>query len=235
MWSGGWSNRSQYETKHLAVAGANDNERERVLNMNLKSYIGSGLLSVAAVTASPALANKTVLIDPAASSVEWRGSKVIGGAHHGTIGIKEGDVKIDGKKLVSGKIVVDMASIVNRDLEDAGYNQKLVGHLKSEDFFDVAKYPTATLTVKSSEANKDGSFKVKGDLTIKGETHPVEFGAKLSPDGKTVEVSLDFDRTIWNIRYGSGKFFKNLGDKMIADKIELKVKLMFSGAVFAAK
>ena len=205
------------------------------MTTHLKLFAASGLLAVSALASSPAFANRSVLVDTKASSVEWRGSKVTGSSHHGIIGIKEGEVKIEGKKLVSGRIVVDMASIVNLDLEDPGYNQKLVGHLKSEDFFDVAKYPTAILVVKSSTANKDGSFKVQGELTIKGETRPVDFMAKLSPDQKVVDVALDFDRTAWNVRYGSGKFFKNLGDKMISDKIELKVKLMFSGAVFAAK
>jgi polyisoprenoid-binding protein YceI len=176
------------------------------------------------------------LIDSKGSVIEWSGSKKItGSAHNGTIGLKEGEVQLDGKKLVGGKVVVDMASIVNLDITKKEDNAKLVGHLKSDDFFDVAKHPTSTITIKSSTQNKDGSYQVKGDLTLKGETHPVEFKATPSADGKMATADLEIDRTVWNVRYGSGKFFKNLGDKVIADKIKLSVKLQFASAIFASK
>ena len=197
------------------------------------TWMLAGILSL--VAAAPALASKSVMVDNKTSVIEWAGSKVTGSAHNGTIAIKEGEVQMDGKKLTGGKIIVDMASIINTDLTDKEYNAKLVGHLKSDDFFDVAKFPTSTLTIKSSEAQKDGSYKVKGDLTLKSETHPVNFIAKPSADGKSAIADIEFDRTVWNVRYGSGKFFKNLGDKMISDKVKLTVKLQFSSAVFASK
>lgn len=198
-----------------------------------KNWMLASILSLTA--AAPALAGKSVMVDNKASIVEWKGSKVTGSTHNGTIAVKEGDVQMDGKKLTGGKIVVDMASIVNLDLTDKDYNAKLVGHLKSDDFFDVAKFPTSILSIKSSEVQKDGSYKIKADLTLKSETHPVDFVAKPSVDGKSAVAELEFDRTVWNIRYGSGKFFKNLGDKMISDKVKLTVKLQFASAVFAAK
>jgi polyisoprenoid-binding protein YceI len=197
------------------------------------TWMLAGILSL--VAAAPALASKSVMVDNKTSVIEWTGSKVTGSAHNGTIAIKEGEVQMDGKKLTGGKIIVDMASIINIDLTDKEYNAKLVGHLKSDDFFDIAKFPTSTLTIKSSEAQKDGSYKVKGDLTLKSETHPVNFIAKPSADGKSAIADIEFDRTVWNVRYGSGKFFKNLGDKMISDKVKLTVKLQFSSAVFASK
>lgn len=219
------------------------------MKLNLKTRLVAGAI-MCMVAAAPGIAkdkakaksekpvqtsSKTVLVDPKASTIEWKGTKVTGAAHHGTIAVKEGEVQIDGKRLLSGKIVVDMDSIVNVDLTDAEYNKKLVGHLKSDDFFDVGKFPTSILVVKSAEPNKDGTYAVKGELTMKSETRPVDFVAKPSADGKSVEADLTFDRTVWNIRYGSGKFFKNLGDKMINDKVELKIKLGFSTDVFAAK
>jgi hypothetical protein len=76
---------------------------------------------------------------------------------------------------------------------------------------------------------------VTADLTLKSETHPINFIAKPSSDGKTATADLEFDRTKWNVRYGSGKFFKNLGDKMISDKVNLTVKLQFASAIFASK
>jgi polyisoprenoid-binding protein YceI len=198
-----------------------------------KTWMLAGILSLTA--AAPAFAGKSVMIDNKGSIIEWKGSKVTGSSHNGTIAVKEGEVQMDGKKLTGGKIVVDMASILNLDLTDKDYNAKLVGHLKSDDFFDVAKFPTSTLTIKSAEIQKDGSYKIKADLTLKSETHPVNFVAKPSADGKSAVADLEFDRTVWNIRYGSGKFFKNLGDKMISDKVSMTVKLQFSSAVFANK
>ncbi len=193
------------------------------------------LTAIISFSGTPSFAAKSFMIDSAASVVEWKGSKVTGSSHNGTIAIKEGEVQMDGKNLAGGKVVVDMASIINLDLTDKEYNAKLVGHLKSDDFFDVAKFPTSTLTFKKASLQKDGSYKVTADLTLKSETHPINFIAKPSIDGKTATADLEFDRTKWNVRYGSGKFFKNLGDKMISDKVNLTVKLQFASAIFAAK
>ncbi|MCX6124381.1 MAG: YceI family protein, partial [Proteobacteria bacterium] len=203
-----------------------------ILNSGITSLVMTGglVLSSAAV-----MAGTKVNVTASASSFEWKGSKVTGSTHNGTMAIKEGTLEMDGNRLVGGKVVVEMASLANLDLTDKGYNDKLVTHLKSDDFFDVVKYPTSTITIKSSELQKDGSYKVKGDLQIKSDTHPVVFVAKLSPDHKSAETEITLDRTEWNIRYGSGKFFKNLGDKMISDKMEFKVKLVFAESVIAKK
>lgn len=213
-----------------------------ILNLNVRmNYVAARVAFVlGSMLASSSFAAATkVAVDAKASMVEWKGSKVTGSSHNGTIQVKEASVELDGDKLVGGQVVIDMNSIVNLDLTDKSYNEKLVGHLKSEDFFDVAKFPASTLTIKGSEIEKDGSYKVKGDLKIKNETHPVVFTAKLAADKKSAETNLVIDRTQWNVRYGSGKFFKNLGDKMIADTMEFKVKLAFSapavGAAPAAK
>lgn len=203
--------------------------------MKAKNYL-STVLALGLLGQTGFAASQTVAVDHKSSRIEWRGSKVVGGSsHHGTINVKDGSVQLDGKKLVGGNVVVNMDSIVNEDLTDPKYNAKLVTHLKSDDFFDVQKFPTSTLTVKSGEQQKDGTYKVKADLTIKGVTKPIEFIAKTAADGKSIESDVTIDRTEWNVRYGSGKFFKNLGDKVIADKIELKIKLGFSSSILAAK
>jgi polyisoprenoid-binding protein YceI len=195
--------------------------------ISFKQCVYGGLTSL--LFASQLIAG-AIDVDSKASSIQWKGSKITGAEHHGTIGVKQGQITMDGKKLVSGKIVVDMNSVANLDLTDKEYNQKLVTHLKSEDFFDVAKFPEADIEFKNADIQKDGSYKIKGQMKIKSETHPVEFIAKLSADGKSAETDLTFDRTTWNIRYGSGKFFKNLGDKVISDKINLKINLVLSAA-----
>lgn len=170
-----------------------------------------------------------IAFDPAASVVKWEGKKVTG-QHDGTITLKKGDITLAGKDMKSGEFEIDMTSIVNTDLKDAEYNKKLVTHLKSEDFFDVAKYPTALLKfkkVKSVEGFVGPTYEVTADLTIKDKTNEIKFPAVIeTKDGKTsLKANLTIDRTKWNVKYGSGKFFKGLGDKMINDEFKLDVAL----------
>jgi polyisoprenoid-binding protein YceI len=107
-------------------------------------------------------------------------------------------------------------------------NERLTGHLKSDDFFGVEKYPTARLVVNESSSFDKGSATVKGDLTIKGITNPIEFKAayQKKDDGSWFFANIVVDRTKYNIRYGSGSFFDNLGDKTIYDEFKLKVSLL---------
>lgn len=207
--------------------------RLNFLSSSLTKTVCVTTFAVSSLLASSANAATKAVVDAKASVFEWKGSKVTGNAHNGKVAIKEGEVEMDGNKLLSGRILVDMTTITNDDLTDKAYNDKLVAHLKSDDFFDVAKYPTAAITIKSSELQKDGSYKVKGDLQIKNETHPVDLVAKVSEDKRSTTTELTIDRTKWNVRYGSGKFFKNLGDKMISDNMEFKVNLVFTSPVIA--
>ncbi len=176
------------------------------------------LLSVSAIS-------QNYTIDADASVVEWKGGKIVGNSHNGTLDFSEGSFTVKGDKITSGKFVVDMTTIV-----DADGTKKLEGHLKSDDFFSVEKYPTAELVVKSSKKGKAGEIQVTADLTIKGTTEEVTFGALLKEDGNGVMATaqLTFDRSKFDVRYGSGSFFDNLGDKAIKDDIELNVKLKAS-------
>ena len=175
-------------------------------------------------------ASSTVELDPAASKITWNGKKVTG-EHKGEIKLKDGSFVVKNKAVVSGKAALEMASITDLDLKDAENNAKLLGHLKSEDFFDTAKYPLATFVLKSvvPKAGANGTTdEMTGDLTIKGETHPITFPAKIvEAAGKyTADAHVVVDRTIWNIKYGSGKFFTGLGDKVIRDEFTLDLKLV---------
>ena len=121
-----------------------------------------------------------------------------------------------------------MNSIACTDLSGE-YAGKLVGHLKSDDFFGVANYPTAKFVItKVVSRGTPGAYKVQGDLTIKGITQSIKFNADLKEDGtKTVaEAKITVDRSDYNIRYGSGSFFENLGDKTIYDDFDLEIKLV---------
>jgi len=214
----------------------------QVGTFNASKFLGKKVLfglAAAVLLATPAHAEVTTYnVDAKASKLEWMGSKVTGSSHNGTIAIGSGTVKLDGDKLVGGDVTVDMKTIVNLDLTDAKYNKKLVDHLSSEDFFDVAKFPTSKLVLKEGSKGKDGKFTAKGDLTMKSATKPVDFIAAVSEGAngaKTVTVDLTVDRTVWDVRYGSGKFFKNLGDKMIKDEINLKATIVLTPAAKTAQ
>jgi polyisoprenoid-binding protein YceI len=156
------------------------------------------------------------------SSVKWIGKKVTG-QHHGTISFREGVLKVTGGKPSGGEFVIDMNSMVCEDLTDESWNQKLIGHLKSDDFFSVEKYPVSKLVLTGVEAKGGNNYLFKGDLTIKGITNPVEFEAAVSEKGNTFSAkgTLVIDRSLYNVRYGSGRFFENLGDKTIYDDFTL--------------
>jgi polyisoprenoid-binding protein YceI len=171
---------------------------------------------------------KTLAIDTQNSTIEWTGKKVLG-QHNGTVNFKSGKIMLNGKTLTGGAFTIDLTSITNLDLKDADYNQKLIGHLKSPDFFNVAQYPEAAVAIKKVEKYKstEGKYKITADVTIKGITNTVVFDALFSQKGNlyTGNATILLDRTKWDIQYGSSSFFDNLGDKAIKNEIELNVKI----------
>lgn len=164
-------------------------------------------------------------VNTSESELKWTGKK-ISGEHWGYVQIKEGTLEVENNKIKSGEFKIDMNTINCKDLEDPEWNGKLVGHLKSDDFFSVDKYPVATLTITESTPFKNGESKVKGKLTIKDITNPISFTALKTKDGYSATITVD--RTKYNVRYGSGKFFENLGDNMIYDDFTLEVKLVLN-------
>ncbi len=177
-------------------------------------------------SAADVAAPETVLT-VAPSNITWVGKKVTG-EHTGTVKLTEGNISLDPSgNLVAGAFAVDMTSIVNLDLKDPEYNKKLTDHLKSEDFFSVDKHKTAHFKITSVKKTGDNTFDVTGNLQIKGITQPVTFTGTMGDiDGvKTFTAKINIDRTLYDIRYGSGKFFQGLGDKLINDIFELHVKL----------
>ncbi|SHJ26135.1 Polyisoprenoid-binding protein YceI [Arenibacter nanhaiticus] len=162
-------------------------------------------------------------VKTAESTVTWKGYKVTG-SHYGTVALKKGALVFDGDKLTGGEFVVDMTTLIATDLEGE-YRTKLEGHLKSDDFFGVANNPTSKLIFKKVKASGKNSYKVTGDLTIKGITKPVTFD--ISVYGNKATASLKVDRSLYNVQYGSGSFFDNLGDKTIYDEFDLVVDLAF--------
>lgn len=157
------------------------------------------------------------------SNIEWEGEKVTG-SHEGTIDLKDGYFTMENGELKGGEFVMDMTSITVTDLEgeDKG---KLEGHLKSDDFFGVNNHPTAKLVITSVAKKSNDTYGVVADLTIKEKTNSITFD--LDMDKNSASTELTIDRSKYDVRYGSGSFFDNLGDKTIYDNFELDVELKF--------
>nr|WP_294947620.1 YceI family protein [uncultured Mucilaginibacter sp.] len=157
----------------------------------------------------------------AQSNIDWVGKKVTG-AHNGTIAIKAGTLILIDDKLAGGEFTIDTTSIKILDVTDPATNAQFAGHLASDDFFSIEKYPEANLTIASVSGNQ-----VEGDLTIKGITHPISFDADVDVNGETLTASakLVVDRTKYDMRFRSGNFFKNLGDTLIYNDFDLNVTL----------
>jgi len=181
---------------------------------------------------SVSLMSQNYQVDNANSQVKWTGEKILG-KHYGTINIKVGSLMMKNNKM-TGVFDIDMNTIVSEDLKgDKASFDKLIGHLKSDDFFSVAKNPTATFNLRKADKynprkGENFNYMLTGDLTIKGITNEIRFPAKIELNDKNLIANADFtiDRTKWNVRYGSGSFFDNLGDKAIYDdiKFELLIK-----------
>lgn len=166
-------------------------------------------------------------VDTKASQIVWKGYKVTG-EHTGTVTLKSGSLQMADGVLQGGTFEIDMRSIACSDLEGE-WRDKLVGHLNSEDFFNTAAYPTAILKiVRAVPQDTKGNYRIQADLTIKGTTKPVKFAAQVSPQGagQKATAKIKVDRTAYDIRYGSGSFFDNLGDKTIYDEFDLDVTLV---------
>ncbi len=167
---------------------------------------------------------QTKKVDVAGSKIEWVGKKVTG-QHNGTINLKDGALVFNNKKLAGGTFTVDMTSLNTTDLTGE-YQTKLNGHLKADDFFGTDKFPTATLVFKTiAAAKKEGVYTVTADLTIKSITKPITFD--IATTEKTASTKLVIDRTKYDIKYGSGSFFENLGDKAISNDFDLTVSLKY--------
>ena len=178
------------------------------------------IVSLLSFTNVDAQENKVEVKD---SNIEWEGEKVTG-SHEGTIELKDGYFTMENGELKGGEFVMDMTSITVTDLEgeDKG---KLEGHLKSDDFFGVNNHPTAKLVITSVAKKSNGTYGVVADLTIKEKTNSITFD--LDMDDNSASTELTIDRSKYDVRYGSGSFFDNLGDKTIYDNFELDVELKF--------
>ena len=171
-------------------------------------------------------AQNLISIDVEKSTLKWLGSSMIYfNDHYGTVEIENGLLTTDGGKISGGTFQIDMKTIRN---VDGGYSESLVSHLKDGDFFDVEKYPTATIEIEKVKYHSNIRMECFANLTIKGITNPVTFFADVDfTNGKMrIQSKFKIDRTRWNVKYGSKSFFEDLGDKAISDVIVFEVKLI---------
>lgn len=203
-----------------------------ILDGGLQAWQAAGfeVESSAPVPPAPATRDGVYRIDAEKSSVEWIGRN-INNRHHGRIAISSGEVVTLNGRLVSGSFVLDMDSIANHDLQDEGWRGLLHRHLKSEDFFDVERYPTATFEVRGAAPIAKSTpgapnVEIAGLLTIKATTRSICFPAIVAAqeDGSLkAHAALDLDRTFWNVSYGSGKLYERLGMHLVNDLVSVEL------------
>lgn len=165
----------------------------------------------------------TYAVNSDLTTLGWKGSKVTGDNHVGVVKVSEGSLEVEGDSIVAGRFVVDMTSIDETDPSSEEMEAKLIRHLKSDDFFLVDSFPTATFVVTGYDAGQ-----VTGNLTLRGITKEIAIPVSMSSEEGQMTVTSTFaiDRSQWNVRYGSGSFFEGLGDKMINDDIEFTLNLV---------
>ena len=169
-------------------------------------------------------------LNVAKSTIYWEGSKP-GGKHFGTLEVRNGKASTDGELITGGSFEIDMNSISNDDIKKEDTREKLVGHLKSDDFFSVEKFPTATFVISEVVEGSPGLYKVRGDLTIKGISHEISFPARISMDDQMIHATSDeivLDRTLWQVNYKSKSVFSGLKDSFISDEMKIKLDVHFT-------
>jgi polyisoprenoid-binding protein YceI len=162
------------------------------------------------------------------SELKWIGKELSTDTHTGTLALKKGKIDVNANGVIHGEVEIDMTTITVTDMQGK-WGTKLEGHLKSPDFFDVEKYSSAFITFQSDENPiKNNQLNLTGELTIKDITHPISFTTELLQTEPSLQAkaSLSFDRSKYDVRFRSGKFFENLGDKLILDDIEVDVLLL---------
>lgn len=203
--------------------------------VSCKNDTGAKATTTEAIEAADEI-GKSYTVDTTASTIMWEGSK-IAGTHNGTMNIQDGTISVENGEVTGGKFTIDMNSINCTDLE-GDKKAYLEGHLKgsaddnADDFFNVAKYPTASFEITKLTAlgnDAEASHLVYGNLTMKSETKQIGFRAQIDISDAGVSVTtpkFSIDRTQWGIKYGSDKFFDNLKDKAINDNMGIQIKLM---------
>lgn len=163
------------------------------------------------------------------SKAEWTAKKLTG-QHSGSIQFTGGNIYMDNNTITGGSFEVDFNTIKVLDLQDPAMNLKLTNHLKSSDFFSAEQFPLGKFTIKSVSKISDDKYNITGTMVIKNIPKEISFPVQINMDGNKIMASADLnlDRTLWDIKYRSGKFYDSLGDNLIYDDFNLKLNLTFN-------
>jgi polyisoprenoid-binding protein YceI len=181
------------------------------------AFVGTAFINDAVVTYK---------VDLGQSTVAWKAAKVTG-THNGTVKVKSGELVFTDGLLTGGVFAIDMTTIDCNDLQGE-WKDKLVGHLKSADFFDVQNYPVSTFTITRVIPQGTGRYKVEGSIEIKKFKKDARFVATVTESEGVVKANttIQLDHTDYEIKYGSNTFFGNLGDKTIYDEFDMSISLV---------
>lgn len=175
---------------------------------------------------------RKICLNPEKSFIHWKGSKP-GGEHIGIVRFASGYVKLNGVEVVAGEFVADMSTITDEDLHMNEMKNMLENHLKSPDFFDVAKFPTAVFSIHKVVLLPDDpvfTMQLNGALTIKDTSNDVSFKVKPLSEIEPLSFTTNevvLNRTLWKVNYNSKSIFKSITEKIIHDEFEVSVTIEF--------
>jgi rhodanese-related sulfurtransferase/polyisoprenoid-binding protein YceI len=180
--------------------------------------------------AEPSISDGIHPIDLSESSIGWSGRNLLN-KHHGRIGLRSGQLEFVHGELIGGRLVIDLNDIVCFDLQGTEWHDVLINHLKSDDFFDVERFPEALVVLTDARriGVAPGQLEINASLTLKEVTASLTFLAEggVTSEGKAAAQAVSiFDRTRWNVLYGSGRFFHRLGKHLVNDLVELEIKIV---------
>lgn len=202
------------------------------LLLSFASFAAFAFTSSQKVKKKKAVAEVKYVLDAKESSIKWVGKKLTG-EHWGTVQFASGSMSFKSNMLTGGSTEIDMSSIDCLDL-NGEKKEKLNKHLKDPDFFDTQHHPKATLLITGIKkiggaSGMANNYTLSANLTIKAITKPITFDAHVFTTDKGEAIAnaeFAIDRTEFDIRYKSTKFFPDLGDKVIDDKFMIKVRML---------
>ena len=182
----------------------------------------------AAVSQGPATSPDTLRVDAERTVLRWKGTKFWGlGKHEGTVRVASGTLYVHEERLLGGSFIIDMTSIEVTDIpaREPVPRKRLRDHLLSDDFFAAATYPTAAFVLTNVTQQQDPIYELTGDLTMRGQTHPVTLEAEIqtaSPDKLEAWARFSLDRQRWGVAYQGS----SLTDDLVDDEIHLDLHLL---------
>tara|TARA_B100000941_G_C28462016_1_gene531280 strand:- start:538 stop:1116 length:579 start_codon:yes stop_codon:yes gene_type:complete len=192
----------------------------------MKNYFKIFIIIAILIYSTPSIYGQDKSLNIERSSIRWYGEEITGKQHYGDLKFSSGNIQINNMVISGGDFIVNMNSLTVEDLSGGG-KKRLEGHLRSSAFFGVSDHPKASLKISSVDEIDGDSQELFGELTIKGITHPINFSVTLNSEKKASAVMV-FDRSKYDVRFRSGSFFDELGDKLILDDIKLEVSLEFN-------